>query len=202
MNEKEYKKSLRQFHKHSDRHILVVETDMSFSDIQKVVALSDKIRKAGNELVGLMRKNYDQLIRTKRYRKVRKLYGATEEKKKRKVLARQLNEMQKQYHVTWDDCRTSMIPIGKKYGIDAIFALGGGLFMKTQRTYVSLSDETLKRLDLIATRYGVTRSALISMVLGQYCESTESLFKAMPESLTNAFNAAVQSGAVDRLPRG
>ena len=58
MNEKEYKKSLRQFHKHSDRHILVVETDMSFSDIQKVVALSDKIRKAGNELVGLMRKNY------------------------------------------------------------------------------------------------------------------------------------------------
>ena len=39
MNEKEYKKSLRQFHKHSDRHILVVETDMSFSDIQKVVAL-------------------------------------------------------------------------------------------------------------------------------------------------------------------
>lgn len=92
MNEKEYKKSLRQFHKHSDRHILVVETDMSFSDIQKVVALSDKIRKAGNELVGLMRKNYDQLIRTKRYRKVRKLYGATEEKKKRKVLASQLNE--------------------------------------------------------------------------------------------------------------
>ena len=33
MNEKEYKKSLRQFHKHSDRHILVVETDMSFSEI-------------------------------------------------------------------------------------------------------------------------------------------------------------------------
>ena len=66
MNEKQYKKSLRKFHKHSDRHILVVETDMSFSDIQKVVALSDKIRKAGNELVGLMRKNYDQLIRTKR----------------------------------------------------------------------------------------------------------------------------------------
>ena len=50
MNEKEYKKSLRQFHKHSDRHILVVETDMSFSDIQKVVALSDKIRKAGERI--------------------------------------------------------------------------------------------------------------------------------------------------------
>ena len=31
--------------------------------------------------------------------------------------------MQKQYNVTWDYCRTAMIPIGKKYGIDAVFAL-------------------------------------------------------------------------------
>lgn len=31
--------------------------------------------------------------------------------------------MQEQYNVTWDFCRTLMIPIGKKYGIDAIFAL-------------------------------------------------------------------------------
>ena len=120
MNEKEYKKSLRQFHKHSDRHILVVETDMSFSDIQKVVALSDKIRKAGNELVGLMRKNYDQLMRTKKYRKLLKLYGNTEDKDKRKALADQLNDMQKSYNVTWDLCRTSMIPIGKKYSIDCL----------------------------------------------------------------------------------
>jgi metal-responsive CopG/Arc/MetJ family transcriptional regulator len=74
--------------------------------------------------------------------------------------------------------------------------------MKSQRTYVSLSDETLTRLDAIASRYGVSRSALISMVLGQYCESTESLFKAMPASLTSVFNAALQSGAADQLPRG
>ena len=119
----EYKKLLKQFHKLSDRHILVVETDMSSSDIQKVVALSERIRKAGNELVGLMRKNYDQLMRTKKYRKLLKLYGSTEDKKKRKTLAEQLNEMQKQYNVTWDYCRTAMIPIGKKYGIDAVFAL-------------------------------------------------------------------------------
>ena len=31
--------------------------------------------KAGNNLVHLMRKNYDPLIRTKRYRKLLKLYG-------------------------------------------------------------------------------------------------------------------------------
>ena len=123
MNNEEYKRHLKQFHKLSDRHILVVETDMSFSDAQKVVVLSDKIRKAGNELVGLMRKHYDQLMRTKRYRKLLKLYGNTKDKTNRKLFANQLNYMQKQYNVTWDYCRKSMIPIGKKYGIDAIFAL-------------------------------------------------------------------------------
>lgn len=123
ISDEEYKKPLKQFHKLSDRHILVVETDMSSSDVQKVVVLSDKIRKAGNELVSLMRKNYDQLLRTKKYRKLLFLYGNTEDKDKRKIYTAQLNEMQKDYHVTWEYCRTSMIPIGKKYGIDAVFAL-------------------------------------------------------------------------------
>ena len=119
----EYRKVLKQFHKLSDRHILVAETDMPYSDVVKVVTLSDKIRKAGNELVGLIRKNYDQLLRTKRYRRLLKLYGNAQDKDKRRVLAKQLNEMQSEYNVTWAFCRTSMIPIGKKYGIDAIFAL-------------------------------------------------------------------------------
>ena len=123
ISDEEYKKLLKQFHKLSDRHILVVETDLSSSDIQKVVALSDRIRMAGNELVGLVKKNYDQLMRTKKYRKLLQLYGSIEDKNKRKDLANQLNEMQKQYNVTWDYCRTSMIPIGRKYNIDAVFAL-------------------------------------------------------------------------------
>ena len=123
INDEEYKKLLKKFHKLSDRHVLDLETDMSYSDIQKVVILSNKIRKAGNELVGIMRKNYDQLMRTKRYRKLLKLYCSTEDKIKRKDLAKQLNEMQKQYNITWEYCRTIMIPIGKKYGIDAVFAL-------------------------------------------------------------------------------
>lgn len=65
ISDKDYKKILKQFHKLSDRHILVVETDMSSSDIQKAAALSNKIRKAGNELIALMRKNYGQLLRTR-----------------------------------------------------------------------------------------------------------------------------------------
>ena len=79
ITDEEYKRILKQFHKLSDRHILAAETDMSSSDIQKVVKLSNKIRKAGNELVGLMRKNYDQLMRTKRYRKLLFLYGNSKE---------------------------------------------------------------------------------------------------------------------------
>ena len=70
-----------------------------------------------------MKKNYDQLMRTKRYRGLLKLYSSTKDKQKRKMFANQLNEMQKQYNVTWDYCRRSMIPIGKKYDINAVFAL-------------------------------------------------------------------------------
>ena len=55
ISDEEYKKTLKQFHKLSDRHVLAVETDMSYSDVQKVVNLSDMIRKAGKELVGLLR---------------------------------------------------------------------------------------------------------------------------------------------------
>jgi len=62
MNGEKYKKALKQFHKFSARHVLVVETNMSSSDIHKVVQISDNIRQAGNELVGLMRKNYHQMI--------------------------------------------------------------------------------------------------------------------------------------------
>ena len=151
ISHEEYKQTLKQFHKLSDRHILAVETDMFYSDIQKVVKLSDKIRKAGNELVGLMRKNYDQLMRTKRYRKLLKLYGSTEDKKKRKYFARQLNEMQKQYDVTWDFCRKSMIFIGKKYNVDAVFALlklkifgvaWKNVYMVMVISYIFLNTET------------------------------------------------------------
>ncbi|MGY3725163.1 hypothetical protein, partial [Granulicatella balaenopterae] len=80
MIDKEYNKILKKYHKLSDRHILVVETDMPYSVVLKVVALSDKIRKAGNELVSLIRKNYEQLLRTKRYRKLLFLYGSTKDK--------------------------------------------------------------------------------------------------------------------------
>lgn len=122
----EYKHMLKAYHKLSDRHVLVLEADLSYQDKCKIFHYADLERKAGNELVSVMKNNYEQLIRTKKYRKLKALYGKYangDNKKNCKLITNQLNELQEQYNVTWDFCRTSMMPIGKKYGIDAVFAL-------------------------------------------------------------------------------
>lgn len=87
MKDEAYHELLKHYHKLSDRHILVIETYIHYFNIQKVVILSKKIRKAGNELFRFMRKNYDQLIRTKKYRKLLKFYDNTEGKAEHKILA-------------------------------------------------------------------------------------------------------------------
>ena len=136
MDEQEFAKVLKQYREKSDRHILVLETDMSYSDVSYIGKDADKLRKAKNELVAIMNKNYKQLKRTKRYRKLLKLYGKFKDalknnkankdlKESLKNIGNQLNEMQLQYHVTWDYCRTSMIPIGKKYKLNSVIALTG-----------------------------------------------------------------------------
>lgn len=70
-----------------------------------------------------MRNRYTQLRRTKRYRKLLLLYGKEKDEKERKKYGAQLKAMQKRYGVTWDFCRTAMIPIGKKYSVHSVFAL-------------------------------------------------------------------------------
>lgn len=116
-----YEQNLRKYHKASDRHILVVETDMSPSDVLKIFKFSDKERKAKNEVVAMMKKAYEQLIRTKRYRKLLLLYGKTKDKAKKTLYAEQLKQMQEEYHLTWEFCRKAMQPICRKYDIGAPF---------------------------------------------------------------------------------
>ena len=121
-----YKKSLKAYRKLSYRHVLVLETDLSYQDKCKIFHYSDLERKASNELISIMKKNYKQLIRTKKYRKLKRLYRNYINKKDKescKTILKQLNTLQEQYNVTWDFCRTTMIPIGKKYGLDSIFSL-------------------------------------------------------------------------------
>ena len=118
----QYQIDLRKFHSLSDRHILIVESDITdINKIRPILNEADRVRKAGNELAGEMRKCYHQLIRTKKYRGLLKAYGKTKDKKKHKELAKELNQMQGNYNVTWEHCRKSMLRIADKYNIHAVF---------------------------------------------------------------------------------
>ncbi len=112
---------LKKFHKVSNRHFLIIETSMPSPDAHQIFALSNRVRKAGNELVNIINKNYFQLMRTKRYRKLLKLYGASTDKDLKKYYSQQLAEMQEQYNVTKEFCRKTMIPIAKKYNVPSEF---------------------------------------------------------------------------------
>ena len=114
--------ALKQFRKISNRHILKIESDLTnTNEITPILNDADNLRKAKNELVGEMRKRYHQLKRTKKYRGLLKAYNKTNDEKKKKSIGKQLNEMQKAYNVTWEYCRTSMIPIAEKYQCNSVF---------------------------------------------------------------------------------
>ena len=117
---------LKQLHKATDRHVLVLEADISECDKRKLLHMSNIIRVAGNELIAVIKKQYEQLLRTKRYRRLRDMYAKAkkaEDKKQTSTIAAEMTEMQKSYHVTWEFCRKSMIEINQKYNINSIFAL-------------------------------------------------------------------------------
>ena len=118
---------LKQFRKESNRHVLVLEAQVSEQDKYKLIHLSNNVlRTAGNDLTGVMKKNYDQLVRTKRYRHLQSLYGKAKKAKRDKELkavGAEMKQMQEEYHVTWEFCRQSMIRINKQYHLNSIFAL-------------------------------------------------------------------------------
>lgn len=118
---------LKQFRKESNRHVLVLEAQVSEQDKYKLIHLSNNVlRTAGNDLTGVMKKNYDQLVRTKRYRHLQSLYGKAKKAgrdKEMKAVGAEMKQMQEEYHVTWEFCRQSMIKINKQYHLNSIFAL-------------------------------------------------------------------------------
>ena len=71
----EYQKALRKFHKKSNRHVVVFEADISEDEKRRIFSDADHLRQCGNELIGIMERNLEQLLRTKRYRALQKLYG-------------------------------------------------------------------------------------------------------------------------------
>lgn len=117
---------LKQFHKVTNRHVLVLEADIQEQDKRRLLHMSNTIRIAGNELIAIMKRQYEQLLRTKRYRYLQEMYAKAkkaEDKKQMGVIADIMTDMQKSYHVTWEFCRKSMIEINQRYKINSIFAL-------------------------------------------------------------------------------
>ena len=122
----DYQKQLRQYHKNSPRHVLVLEADVPYQDRCRIFHYADLVRKAGNELVGIMKNNLEQLTRTKKYRYFNREYGkckAAKDEDGLKAAAKKLKELQQSYNVTFDFCRKAMVPLDNKYGIDAVFGL-------------------------------------------------------------------------------
>ena len=64
----EYQKALRKFHKKSNRHVVVFEADISEDEKRRIFSDADHLRQCGNELLGIMKRNLEQLLRTKKYR--------------------------------------------------------------------------------------------------------------------------------------
>lgn len=118
--------NLIQFHKITNRHVLVLEADISECDKRELLHMSNIIRIAGNELIAVMKKQYEQLLRTKRYRRLQDMYAKAKKadnKKQMKTIASEMNEMQKLYNLTWEYCQKAMVKINKQYQLNSIFAL-------------------------------------------------------------------------------
>ena len=89
---------LKAYRRCSDRHVFVLETNLTYVEKCQIFHYADLVRKAGNELTGIMKKRYDQLVRTKRYRKLKSLYKKyknADNKKALKDACDQMKEMQK-----------------------------------------------------------------------------------------------------------
>ena len=141
----EYQKALCKFHKKSNRHVVVFEADISEDEKRRIFSDADHLRQCGNELLGIMERNLEQLLRTKRYRALQKLYGKVSDpihalekkeilsdeetqklnhlKKERAELTNSMNKMRESYQVTWDFCRTKMMELKEAYHLQSIFAL-------------------------------------------------------------------------------
>ena len=120
-----YKQALKNYHKESNRHVLVLEADVTEEQKRMILHTSNLIRIAGNCLATVMKRNYEQLVRTKRYRNLKSLYKKAKDADDKKLLASitaQIKEIQESYNVTWDFCRKEMNKIKDIYHINSIFA--------------------------------------------------------------------------------
>lgn len=130
----EYTKARKAYRSAIGRHVIVIEADMTENQKRKAFAIADQLRIAGNEATAWLRKRYSQLARTKRYKKLKRLYGRIFDKLKsdptnkklleeKKHLGNEMQAMQKEFHVTFEALREKMIYLQKRDGLQSVLAL-------------------------------------------------------------------------------
>ena len=121
----EYKKKLSWLRKNkTPKHILEVELEYSENDLRRILAISEELRIIRNTVVGLLFKNYKQMIRTKKYKdlmlgleniylSIRNLNKESKSYKKelnklekeKKTLYLKLENLKEEFNVTFDYAR-------------------------------------------------------------------------------------------------
>lgn len=123
MDANDNKELLEQFRSKSKHHFFQVESTLSPQEICVLFKQSNRLRLAGDELFNHMRKRYNQLVRTKRYRALLKLLNKAEATPDEKQsYAQQLEEMQAEYGVTMACFLETMQGLQVKYQVDGAFA--------------------------------------------------------------------------------
>lgn len=126
-------KTVKQYRAAAKRHVLSLEADVTEQQRRELLHMSNLLRVADNELIARMRKNLEQLKRTKKYRELMQKYLAlkkandkvkeTEEyKKEKEVLFAELKVLRGKCNVTKEYCYEKMKTIKSKYNITAVFA--------------------------------------------------------------------------------
>ena len=192
----EYEKCLREYHKTSPRHVIVLEAALLEDEKRHLFHQADLLRQCGNELLGIMKRHLDQLLRTKKYRGLRKSYGKISKsiknlqqikklsnvqkqhlkdlQKDLRTISNLMNEMQKSYHVTWEYCRNTMKTLRLKYEQTSVIALSRAEDIWTAVSKVLYSDgERLhfkKRGDLSELRAKQFHKEIIGRVKNGFLE--------------------------------
>ena len=137
-DETEYEKMRKAYREVCPMHVVTFETDMTEEQKREIFRIAEDLRLAGNQVVSVMKVRLEQLLRTKKYRALQKQYGYHSERMKdlseespayhdhevqRKVIGKQMQEMQKQYKVTDTDTKELMRAVYPAYNLNSVFAL-------------------------------------------------------------------------------
>ena len=133
----QFEENRGKYRKACDRHVVTFEADMDETMKRHAFAYADDLRVLGNECIAILNRRLDQLFRTKAYRKLQKDYGwhaehmkdmdeESDEYKKldaeKTKIGKKMNDMQKEYHVVFDDIRKMAADKAKELNIMSVFA--------------------------------------------------------------------------------